>query len=237
MIRGELTNFHIQEVRYGLAILENATPQAAQELVDAIKTFSITDHQIIEGGGGLASSTKDLRCRLEAKNWNKINIREEHIIDGTSTESESHEIDHFREIDGSGIGLEIEWNAKPTHFDRDLACLSNFHRINKINLGIIITRGPEFEEKLNEIYLNWVTNNIDEYYESIMEGLNKNRSQVEKRIEKDPENKNTIIAKSYYTSKYGSSTTTWTNLIKRIESNQGYPAPLVLLGIKPSVFG
>ena len=236
MIANEKTNFHIQEIRYGLTILENAIPDAARELEDALSDFSISENQIIQGGGGLASHTKDLRERLEEKEWNKANIREKHIIDGVETESESHEIDHFKEFNDSGVALEIEWNAKPTHYDRDLACLANFHRINKINVGIIITRGPDLEEKLEHIFLNWVTENIDYDYEAIMKGLNKQRKRVEDRINREPERKNELIAKAYYTSKYGSSTVTWENLIKRINNNQGYPAPLILMGIKPSVF-
>ena len=231
-----LKNFKIESIRHGLTILEHDMPQAHNDLLSVLKSFSIRDNQIIEGGGGVSSITLDLRGKFYDKTWMEKNIKEEHIIDGVATKTKSHEIDHFKEINNIGIGLEIEWNNKTPFFDRDLANFTRFHRINKINLGIIITRGPNLEKKLYNIFFDHFTKAIKNDREGIMKGCNKMRDQIQEKINKNPEKEIEIISKQYYTSKYGSSTTTWKNLIKKIENGLGYPTPLILIGIEPNVF-
>lgn len=236
MLDNKLKKFQIISIRHGLTILRHDIPEAYKDLFSVLESFSIKNNQIIEGGGGLSTLTKDLRDKFYDKTWMKKNIEEEHIIDGVATKTESHEIDHFKEINDIGIGLEIEWNNKPPFFDRDLANFTRFHRINKINLGIIITRGPNLEKKLYNIFFDHFTKAIKNDREGIMKGLNKMRGQIQEKINKNPEKEIEIISKQYYTSKYGASTTTWKNLINKIKNDLGYPTPLVLVGIEPSVF-
>ena len=236
MLKEALSNYRIEDVRKGLTILENSTPTVANDLVEILSGYTIENEQIIAGGGGHAEPTTNLRDRFNEKNWDKKIVEEQHIVDGMSSKSVTHEIDHWVNYRDDYIGLEIEWNNKPPFFDRDLSNFSNLHRLEKLTIGIIITRGPNLGTKLQDIFDEWVQSNLDENREFVYSKLNKQRGKVQKQVEKNPQREIEYISKALYQSKYGQSTTHWDTLMKTIANNNGYPAPLVLIGIEPGVF-
>ena len=223
-----LSGYEIYGHRHGLTILENDFPEAALELKSILESFYIPKHFIVEGGGGLSGITQILKKALEKASWDKRVIHEEYIIDGQRQGSESHEIDHFRRFRDNkpGIGLEIEWNNKDPFYDRDLENFRKYHALGLISLGIIITRGESLQQELYNVILDYCDANPGFISEQIPR-----YSGLQEKVAKNPNNQVAVVAKHFYSSKYGTSTTHWDKLMQRVDRKVGDPCPLVLIGI------
>lgn len=64
--------------------------------------------------------------------------------------TKGHEIDMFGAGSSSeaypGIAVEMEWNNKDPFFDRDLLNFMALHREGALAIGVIVTRGPSFQQ-------------------------------------------------------------------------------------------
>ena len=230
----DLSGYHIEDRRHGLSIFQTDFADECAELMEALDNWHIYAEEIIAGGGGLTPIVGRLRDRLYTFNWPKKHIHEQYIVNEVVKNSKSHEIDHFRESSNSGVALEIEWNNKDTFFDRDLSNYERLHQLNAISLGILVTRGPRLDNDLFDTIMNWVNENLDDNRDAVYEKVPPHKiSTVERQNERDPGDEALHIAKAMFSSKYASTTTNWEQLINRIERDEGYPAPIILIGIEP----
>jgi hypothetical protein len=223
-----IKGLHIEATHHATAILEQDLPQALTDLQGVLSGFEIKKAEVIQSGGGETKITQRLRNAFSERGWVKRNVLQEHIVDGVELPSESHEIDHIKAFPGGRVALEIEWNNKDPFFDRDLENFRKLHQIGFISVGIIITRGPNLQARLPEIFI--------EHYSSAttleaVECTPKQRAQIKQRIARGAtlgQATGAILAAH----KFGAATTHWDKLRVRVhERAQGKPCPLLLIGI------
>jgi hypothetical protein len=68
------------------------------------------------GGGRKSKVSEAIDSSLYSRGWAEKQFATEIVIDGSHTETPTHQIDCFK----NRIALEIEWNNKDPFFDRDL---------------------------------------------------------------------------------------------------------------------
>ena len=95
----EGVGFDVQTVNHALAVLNEDFPGPLDELCGALLAVRIADVELVQGGGGEASSTQRLRRALTEKGWIKRNIVIRKTVDEIERAAISHEIDHVRRTD------------------------------------------------------------------------------------------------------------------------------------------
>lgn len=139
--------------RYADVILANAFPSRFAEILDTLESFEIDfEADIVAGGGGRAKHTKRFDESLYAQGWDKHNVTIEKLIDDAPIfRTRGHEIDVFRLGEGEdypGVAVEMEWNNKDPFYHRDLNNFAGLHREGVIAVGVIVTRGPALQPRL-----------------------------------------------------------------------------------------
>ena len=85
--------FDISHKNHAVAVLARDFPIPFKELCDVLMGIKIADVELIQGGGGEASSTQRLRRDLTDKNWEKRRITIRKTVDEREKFSITHEID------------------------------------------------------------------------------------------------------------------------------------------------
>ena len=134
---------------YFSSLLEGEFPEALIEIERVLSAIELPISEIIGSGGGETQFTQRLRRALATLNWKKHIFEIGKTIDGVPRESTSHEVDHVkRYVDAGVVAMEIEWNNKDPFYHRDLNNFSGLHNEGVIAVGVIITRGPNLQTKL-----------------------------------------------------------------------------------------
>lgn len=141
--------------RYADIILSNAFPAHFSELINSLERFRISFEEDIKiGGGGRAKHTVRFDQSLYDQGWKKHNITiEKRIDDAPIFRTPTHEIDVFKLGLGDtypGIAVEMERNNKDPFYHRDLNNFSGLHKEGVIAVGVIVTRGPMLQAKLEQ---------------------------------------------------------------------------------------
>ncbi|MBT6461930.1 MAG: restriction endonuclease, partial [Opitutae bacterium] len=150
-IKLKKAGFDLVSNHHANAIFDGVFPSLAEEIEEVLSRLKIKVSELVAGGGGEASMTQRLRRELTDSGWKKHEFIVEKLIDGVSTISQTHEIDHVRRHENSTIGLEIEWNNKDPFYDRDLENFSRLHADSAIAVGVIITRGKSLHQSLEKL--------------------------------------------------------------------------------------
>jgi len=228
--------FDVQAQNHAKAILVEDFQTPLRELCKVLSDFRICDVELIRSGGGEASLTQRLRQALERYEWKKRKIKIVKTVDDRQHTSTTHEIDHIRSTEKGLIALEIEWNNKDPFFDRDLQNFQRLHVEGAISVGIIITRGKSFQDKITQIIYNCALNNGILNFDDLRE---KFEITPTSRQKKKTESQNGDFVKNwaevFVADKFGSATTHWSKLQDRIERGVGNPCPLLLIGIPDRV--
>ncbi|MDE2515677.1 MAG: restriction endonuclease [Rhodospirillales bacterium] len=223
------------------AILAGDFPDAADELARALAELSLPIEEIIAGGGGETKLTQRLRRSLSEAGWRKARFEVEKIINGTRTQSQSHEIDHVRRLDAGTIALEIEWNNKDPFFDRDLENFKRLHADGAISLGVIITRGTSLQAGMADAVRRFLAAHAIASFEALQVfGLSptpRQRQTVEAQTGRaqHPRDFADAFADHFVADKFGTATTHWAKLEDRIRRGVGNPCPLLLIGLPSSI--
>lgn len=139
--------------RYADVILQQSFPSLYSEICHTLEQFRI-DYvdDILRGGGGRASHTKRFDESLYDQGWEKHNVTVEKLVDGQVIfRTRSHEIDVFKLGEDNwypGVAVEMEWNNKDPFYHRDLNNFAGLHREGVIAVGVIATRGPALQSRL-----------------------------------------------------------------------------------------
>ena len=233
-------SFQVQFVGHAEAILRADFGGALSELDDALSRLVIPIEEIVSGGGGEAASTQRLRKEFTELGWPKRNFVITKIVGGVEKGSISHEVDHVRESEEGVIALEIEWNNKDPFFDRDLDNFKRLHSEGVISVGVIVTRGRDFQEQIGARILAFVQQqNIIELkdLEPFLSDLPTRRQQklIQNKIDRRGIPFAQAWAEMFVADKFGSATTHWNKLSDRISRGVGSPCPLLLIGIPITV--
>ena len=233
--------FDLAARNHSLAILQRDFPAELQSLCDVLGGFTIGAEELIHGGGGEAPFTQRLRRELEGIGWPKRSVRIRKLINGDEKDSETHEIDHFREGANGGLALEIEWNNKDPFFNRDLETFHQLHAEGVVSVGTIVTRGSNLQRDLEQIVLNQATARGCQTYDGLIAefGLSPSTKQLQEFTVhsqlQEPSDFLKTWAHKFVQSKFGAATTHWAKLMERIDRGVGNPCPLLLLGLPSSL--
>lgn len=247
------------------AILEGDFWQAAQELESILSAFTFEAAALMQSGGGESKQTQQLRRSLEAAGWLKRTLTVESWITESLSKGKkkmldpenalpdhksgfsTHIVDHLKVLpvrgevghrDHRAIALEIEWNAKDTHFDRDLQNFRRLHSDGAISLGIIITRGASLQASLLDIVLQFCADNDIQCVEDLdrfgIVRTKRQRDAIEAAIKKEHSFRE-AFGRGFVKDKYASSTTHWSKLQDKVERGAAGSCPLVLIGVPKAV--
>ena len=228
--------YEIRVKNHALAILEVDFARQCEELVGALRDFSIPVEELVGSGGGEALSTRRLRRRLGDLGWRKHNFVNKTVVDGRLQQSISHEIDHVRRGARGVIALEIEWNNKDPFFDRDLENFQRLHAQSVISLGVIVTRGASLQDGLPGLVRDClVKHGVDSEAGlaafDMKDRTSRQRGIVARRMEREGVPYPEAFAKAFVADKFGAATTHWAKLMARLDRGVGNPCPLIAVGI------
>lgn len=227
--------FDITQKNHALAVLARDFPVPLKELCGVLTGIKIADVELIQGGGGEASSTQRLRKDLTDKNWEKRRITIRKTVDELEKFSVTHQIDHVRRTENGTIALEIEWNNKDPFFDRDLENFQRIHKDGVISAGVIVTRGKSLQDSLVKIVADCASrHNVRGFEDLSVFGVNPTKRQRD-MVESTGDDFIKDWAPVFVRDKFGTATTHWDKLQDRIERGVGNPCPLLLIGIPASV--
>jgi len=202
--------FEFHNFGHALEILPQACPDEWNDLLTALRGFSIPLPEIKAAGGNESAIPKRFDDLLYPKGWREIRITGDLLIKlfprksvqrrGTFSDTpfdqrtiegyiDGHNIDFIK----NKVAFDLEWNSKDQTFDRDLLAMRTYFDCGLIDVGVIVTRSAE----LNDIFK--------------AQGI------------KD---------------KYGASTTWMGKLLYRLKSRRNGGCPILAIGIKkPCVVG
>lgn len=230
--------YDVKFVAHAKAILEQDFSGPLQELTELLLRVRIPVEELIRGGGGQSSITRNLRNELYREGWPKHEFTVSKTVDGTTTESTSHEVDHVKRTDQGTLALEIEWNNKDPFFDRDLENFKRLHGDAAISAGVVITRGLSLQNDIRNLVLQFAqTREIDSWEDLEQFELYPTRRQrraVERRTTAGLAFRE-AWGRTFCADKFGESTTHWRQLNARIERGVAAPCPLLLIGLPSGV--
>tara|TARA_B100000579_G_C22689646_1_gene784361 strand:- start:13 stop:807 length:795 start_codon:yes stop_codon:yes gene_type:complete len=227
-----------------------------ENLDNALSDFEIPVTDFIRSGGGLAEPTKRLTNIVNSFHWKKNNVTSEtkvtfsdKSLDPIQTNAISHEIDHvgFDSKKNKKFALEIEWSNKDEFFDRDFSAMKGLYNIGAIELGIVILKGSNFNDKAKKEIENYFIDKVESQddFISVQEHINSvggtftfpTNTQLDAINTKNKKLKDYPLSVSevFWSNKYGSTTTTWKQLLKRLDRGSAERLPMIFLGIPGEV--
>lgn len=232
------SGFEVLYLSHAQSILMGEFSDSLNELAQVLGGLKLPITEIIGSGGGETKFTQRLRRSLAQMGWVKHNFEISKIIDGTTKESTSHEVDHVKRVAGVGtIGCEIEWNNKDPFFDRDLENFKRLHAEGAISVGVIITRGSTLQNEMSNLVMKFAVQRELNSFEALatagVEPTTKQRSNIARRVErdKDPVPFAEAWVNNFVSNKFGAATTHWAKLMDRVDRGVGSPCPLLLIGL------
>jgi len=241
LIELQKMGYQVKVLSHARAILSVDFPEVESELTEVLRDFKIPVKELIAGGGGEAKGTQRLRNALAERLWPKFHFNVERKINGKLLESQSHEVDHVREMPAGRVALEIEWNNKDPFFDRDLENYKRLHADGAISVGIIITRGTSLHENMRDIVARFLDanqiSNLDELVEWGYEPTSRQKAAINelRNRQKDPLTFREAFCRKFVADKFGEATTHWRKLEDRVQRGVGNPCPLLLIGLPDSI--
>jgi len=232
--------FQIEFLSHAKAILEADFPQVLVELVGALDALTIPIEEIVGSGGGETRGTQRLRRALAGAGWNKVVFEIKKMINGVERESQSHEVDHVRAVEGSGVvALEIEWNNKDPFFDRDLENFKRLHAEGAISVGIIVTRGVSMQDEMRALVRRFADEkglgSIEDLAPLSLSPTKRQQLDYARRMKRAGVLFPEAWSSSFTQDKYGAATTHWRKLEDRVRRGVGNPCPLLLIGLPAAI--
>jgi len=232
--------FQIEFLSHAQAILEVDFPQVLGELAEALDALTIPIEEIVGSGGGETKGTQRLRRALARAGWNKVVFEIKKMINNVERESQSHEVDHVRTIDGRGVvALEIEWNNKDPFFDRDLENFKRLHAEGAISVGIIVTRGTSMQDQMRALVRRFADEkglaSVNDLAALNLSPTRRQREDYARRMERPGVLFPEAWSSSFTQDKYGAATTHWRKLDDRVRRGVGNPCPLLLIGLPAGI--
>jgi CRISPR-associated protein Csd2 len=202
-----LARYEVYSYRNAALILSEAQPIEFAELMEALRTFSLTKALIAKAGGNESDIPKIISKALRPLGWHETTIQADLLVKllwrqsavnargKAVTEAKSRDVVKARFLDGhkvdyvkNRVAFDLEWNSKDQTFDRDLYAMSAFSQCGVIDVGVLLTRS----ERLNIVF-------------RAMGLMNK----------------------------YGASTTWMGKLLYRLNAGRNGSCPVLAIGIKP----
>jgi hypothetical protein len=246
--------WNIKDINHGLVISETLFKEEMDSLARTLSKFKLsTEDHFIKGGGGESDQTSHLSKKFYDEGWvkNKVSVMNkiifENKFDEMTDQGSTYEIDHIGSNDvGEKFALEIEWNKKAEFLDRDFLNFEKLWELGVMDLGIIITRGIDLDNAIVSAVENYFRlkgireiNDFDDLKKNLTDDQGRKRfsfpTEPQRReIERSNDYFIKASSKVFCTQKYGSTTTNWKQLQKRLERGTGGRTPMIFLGIPSS---
>ncbi len=234
--------FDVKSTSHAEAVLNTDFPGAISELAGVLLPLRLPVSEIIGSGGGETKFTQRTRRSLTMMAWKKHIFQVDKVVDKVRRESTSHEVDHVRRYEDTGvIGCEIEWNNKDPFFDRDLENFKRLHAEGAISVGVVITRGATLQDSMYDTVRKFAdTRGIKDFSTLAKAGVKPTLRQRENIAAKVDRMKGPIAfadawADNFVSNKFGVATTHWAKLMDRVSRGVGNPCPLLLIGLPASM--
>lgn len=222
------SKYEIYSYRNAAVILNETRKAEFDEIIEALRSFSITTQIIRTAGGNETQIPKMFSAALRPLGWRETRIHADlHVtlswreeigksrsgksITGPKTRIlrrekylDGHKIDYVKEK----VAFDLEWNSKDQTFDRDLYAFNAFFLSGAIDAGILLTRSAS----------------LDEVFRGVGSALKKDGKTVEFT--------STGVERSTM-SKYGASTTWMGKLLYRLNAGRNGGCPVLVFGITP----
>lgn len=222
-----LARYEVHSYRNAALILSKAHEAEFNELMQALRDFSITTTQIRTAGGNESDIPKLLSKALRPSGWRETIVKGDLVVKrlwrgpvritktgrplmGNLKEEkvrpnflDGHKIDYVK----GKVAFDLEWNSKDQTFDRDLYAFSAFATCGVVDVAVLVTRGIS----------------LDRVIDRIGPALKKDGS-VEMKGGKERKTAD----------KYGASTTWMGKLLYRLNAGRNGACPVLAIGIGPA---
>ncbi len=142
-----LSLYEVHEWKHAAAVLVQDFPDQLDDIIDVLRRFRLSRHDILEAGGGKSRAAIALDEALRTRGWAPKRWNTAILLDGQRRESPTHEVDCFKH----GVALEIEWSNKDPFYDRDLNNFRLLFDLRAISVGVIITKSNELAALFGEL--------------------------------------------------------------------------------------
>lgn len=132
--------YEVHEWRNATAVLQEANPEAWQDVIAVLRGFKLLHSDVMVPGGRKSNISGKIDQALYDRGWIERSYKTARTVDSVTYQTPTHSVDCVKDR----VALEIEWNNKDPFFDRDLnnfRLLYEMHRV--IDAGIIVTRSDE----------------------------------------------------------------------------------------------
>lgn len=221
-----LDRYEVFSYRSAAVILTETLRSEFDEILDALRRFSITSDLIRRAGGNESDIPKLLSATLRPKGWNETIVQGDLVVRQIWREQigarsgkpvfakrvsertrerylDGHKIDYVK----GRLAFDLEWNSKDQTFDRDLYAFSAFSQCGIIDAAVLVTRSAE----LNPVF------------RALGPALKRNGM---------PDLKADGTPRMTY-EKYGASTTWMGKLLYRLNAGRNGGCPVLAIGIRP----
>jgi hypothetical protein len=219
--------YEVFSYRNAAVILSETRRTEFDEILEALRGFTITSDLIRKAGGNESEIPKQLSGSLRPKGWHETIVqgdllvrlrwreqtgikRGKAVFEARSSEKlrekylDGHKIDYVK----GRVAFDLEWNSKDQTFDRDLYAFSAFSQCGVIDAAVLLTRSAE----LNPVF------------RALGPALKRNGEPDMK-----PDGTPRMTRE-----KYGASTTWMGKLLYRLNAGRNGGCPVLALGIKPA---
>jgi hypothetical protein len=219
--------YDVFSYRNAAVILTETRKSEFDEILGALRQFTITKQIIRRAGGNESEIPKLFSAQLRPLGWYETIVQGDLLVRLAWREQVSEkkgkpvfqkrqrEIRRDKFLDGhkidyvkNRVAFDLEWNSKDQTFDRDLYAFSAFAVCGVIDAAVLVTRSVE----LNPVF------------RALGPALNKSG-----KIEKKPNGKERMTHE-----KYGASTTWMGKLLYRLNAGRNGGCPVLAIGIKPA---
>ncbi len=204
------SKYEVFSYRNAAVILSETRRQEFNEILQALRDFTITKDIIKTPGGNESEIPKLISAGLRPKGWHETMVQGDLLVSlswreqtgmknaKAVMEKRSREIRREKYLDGHKIdyvkgrvAFDLEWNSKDQTFDRDLYAFAAFFQCGVIDAAVLLTRSVE----LNPVFRS-----------------------MGRAIQ----------------NKYGASTTWMGKLLYRLNAGRNGGCPVLAFGIKPA---
>lgn len=222
-----LARYEVYSYRNAALILSKAHEAEFNELMQALRDFTITTTQIRTAGGNESDIPKLLSKALRPKGWHETIVQGDLVVKrqwrdqirvtktgrpvmGSMKEEkirpkflDGHKIDYVK----GKVAFDLEWNSKDQTFDRDLYAFSAFATCGVVDVAVLVTRG---------VSLGRVIDRIGPALKK--DGTVEMKSGLQRKTAE----------------KYGASTTWMGKLLYRLNAGRNGACPVLAIGISPA---
>ena len=221
------SRYEIYSYRNAAVILSETRKKQFEEILDALRSFSLTTTMIRTAGGNESEIPKIFSKTLRPLGWHETIVQGDLIIRQISREVvgklangkprfdkvekeftrrnflDGHKIDYVKER----VAFDLEWNSKDQTFDRDLYAFSAFAQCGVVDAAVLVTRATTLTQLIRDLG---------------------------PALTKDGNVEKTKTGSPRPTSaKYGASTTWMGKLLYRLNAGRNGACPVLAVGITP----